>query len=684
MLFWVIVAGLLDSGSSIPSLNLTVSRASSELDMGEVFPYRQLDESKNEIRLLHIKPGVPGADIHCDLIHTSLGSCPVYKALSYTWGSSEPEHDDSVLKDESVLGSKENDFNPNQSTLPSVPCVYIDGSLMSVTPNLGAALRRLRSVSDPVILWVDAICINQANIQERNAQVRKMMNIYASAVEVCVWLGESYHNSSIAFEFASKVAKFSGQDLSKEILVPGNLKALKALVSLFKRSYWSRVWIVQEIARAKSITVYCGSASLPFSDLRSLRKKMFDNDLALSVALNSYADAETLQLGGPSNLWSYDMVAKQAGVRFVSGPKDLARHPGGANDPSHITLLPWPPLLDLLVMHRSRQSTDPRDKVYALIGFSGSQWDSKLAIDYGLTTEQVYAELAQYVIESTESLEIICYSGLSAVSSPTARLPSWAPDWCNTNWADRIIHSREPVFQAAASSKAQAVVHGHASVLRARGFLIGTIKYCGTAYDYRKSIDDSKKALEIFHDWWKLHKNIKGNERAQQLLFVRTLFWTSQTADRYWRVLRRSSIDEEQIAAVILGAFENLSERLFSSSLDSDLEDYAKAFRSIKQGDFDRKLVRITAEMMIGKRFFIGSSSEAFQAPIGLASAQLKEGDSICILFGCPLPVILQKLDSTGKFMLVGPAYLDGFMDGEAFKILEAHPASQIGSWDII
>jgi hypothetical protein len=169
------------------------------------------------------------------------------------------------------------------------------------------------------------------------------------------------------------------------------------------------------------------------------------------------------------------------------------------------------------------------------------------------------------------------------VSSPTARLSSWAPDWRNINWADRIIRSRNPAFQAAGSSKDQAVVHADTSVLRARGFLIGTIKYCGTAYDYRKSIDDPKKTLEIFHDWWKLYKNIEGTEQFQHLLFVRTLFWTSQTQDRYWRVQQRSTIDEEQVAAVILGAIKNLSERLFSCSLGSDLEGLAKAFRSISR-----------------------------------------------------------------------------------------------------
>jgi hypothetical protein len=650
--------------------------------MEEVSPYRQLDESKNEIRLLHIKPGVPGADIHCDLIHTSLDSSPVYKALSYTWGSSEPEHDDRFLGDKSVLGSIGNDFNPNQGTLPSVPRLYIDGTLISVTPNLGAALRRLQLVSDPVILWVDAICIDQANIKERNAQVRKMMNIYASAVEVCVWLGESYDNSSIAFEFVSKVAKFSGQDLSKEILVPGNLKALKALVSLFKRSYWSRVWIVQEIATARSITVYCGSDSLPFNDLYTLPHKLFNDCIVpLSAALNSDTDAQTLWRGGPVNLISYEMRAKQTGAGLVSGPIELTQHFIKVGDSSHVKIYPWPSLLDLLVRHRSRQSTDPRDKVYALVGISSSQWDLKLAIDYSLTTKQVYCEVARYVIESTESLATICFCELPEIAPHTAYLPSWVPDWGRkwTEYQDEIYQYKKPAFQAAGSSIAQAVVQ-RGSVLRARGYKIGTVKHRGTAYDYGKSTDDSIKSLEIFHDWWKLFTKIKGNERAQQLSFLRTLVWGFYD--------EKEEFDQEERLAAILGAFGALSERLLFSSVDPSLGYFTSTFRSFTAGfpqrDYDRSFVESIAKIMIGRRFFISSSLEAFRAPIGLASAQLEEGDPICILFGCPLPVILHEVGSTGKFVLVGPAYLDGFMNGEALEILEADPASQVGSWDII
>jgi len=173
-------------------------------------------------------------------------------------------------------------------------------------------------------------------------------------------------------------------------------------------------------------------------------------------------------------------------------------------------------------------------------------------------------------------------------------------------------------------------------------------------------------------------RRIKGNERAQQLSFARTLIWDFYGEERF---------EPEEKLALALGAFGTLSERLLSSSVDTLLGEFAKRFRSFSAGaswsDLDRVWVRSIAEVMIGRRFFVGSGSDVFPAPIGLASAKLNEGDLICILFGCPLPVILHEVDSAEKFVLVGLAYLDGFMYGEAFKILENDPASGVRSWDI-
>ncbi|PYI13974.1 hypothetical protein BO99DRAFT_371226, partial [Aspergillus violaceofuscus CBS 115571] len=129
------------------------------------YVYRDLDDTEPRIRVLDLFPAPnEEADIHCQLqelrlSHDHATKCS-YEALSYVWGS---------------------DRRPNS--------VYVDGNPLPITSNLQAALRRLRRQSKNRKLWVDAICINQANRQEKNVQIRLMRRIYAEASRVLVWLG---------------------------------------------------------------------------------------------------------------------------------------------------------------------------------------------------------------------------------------------------------------------------------------------------------------------------------------------------------------------------------------------------------------------------------------------------------------------------------------------------------------
>jgi hypothetical protein len=123
--------------------------------------YQPLDSSSRQIRLLQLLPfqniwGAPPqwyelAHIQCKLIYANLDASPEYEALSYTWGSSGSD-----VK------------------------IEVDGQVISVRPNLAYALAALRD-SEPRILWVDALCIDQHNIEERNHQVGQMGEIYRQA-----------------------------------------------------------------------------------------------------------------------------------------------------------------------------------------------------------------------------------------------------------------------------------------------------------------------------------------------------------------------------------------------------------------------------------------------------------------------------------------------------------------------
>jgi hypothetical protein len=139
--------------------------------------YNPLREEKNEIRLLTLVEGRNSAFVWCKLDHHSLSKHPPYTALSYHWGN------------------------------PAITkTVMINEQKAQVTVNLEAALRQLEADGYSKI-WVDAICINQDDSEERSRQILRMRKIYTQASEVVAWLGIGDENSKVAMKFIKTVTK---------------------------------------------------------------------------------------------------------------------------------------------------------------------------------------------------------------------------------------------------------------------------------------------------------------------------------------------------------------------------------------------------------------------------------------------------------------------------------------------
>lgn len=134
--------------------------------------YADLDPDLYEIRILELQPSlVPSSWIYCSLSKAFVVDPPVYQALSYVWGDSSEK-----------------------------ASIRVNGKPFEVTKNLFAALKRLRRRTFSILLWVDAICINQDNIPERNFQVQLMKQVYMHAERVLIWLGESEDDSDYAMD----------------------------------------------------------------------------------------------------------------------------------------------------------------------------------------------------------------------------------------------------------------------------------------------------------------------------------------------------------------------------------------------------------------------------------------------------------------------------------------------------
>lgn len=193
------------------------------------FPYHALEPES--IRLVRLQPWSTATNIHCSLSHQYqyYGEHSKYMALSYCWG------DTSQLKE-----------------------ILLNGRPFRVSANLWHAMAALHTHDAIIPWWIDAICINQGDVAERNEQVQQMWRIFSSALRVMVWLGTG------AEEVSSPVlpATASGDDHDDEWE-----ERSQQLRMLTNTHYFSRIWIVPEILNAPAINVMCGRDCLPWSTL---------------------------------------------------------------------------------------------------------------------------------------------------------------------------------------------------------------------------------------------------------------------------------------------------------------------------------------------------------------------------------------------------------------------------------
>ncbi|KAI6449200.1 hypothetical protein MCOR17_010195 [Pyricularia oryzae] len=216
--------------------------------------YKPLSEEIGEIRLIVVNQGNSADPITCSFDTVSLTDTPTpsYDALSYTWGESE-------ISRESII---------------------LDGTLLHVRANLYVALQAIRNSTGPVVLWIDAISINQSDLDERARQVRLMRDVFAKARRVLAWVGPLQDERDIhAMELMTRIIlepATSTGEAARDVKSLDHLheKSLSSLYHFLSRPYWGRMWIVQELAVAQKCWVLCGSTRRPFSDYISLPARL--------------------------------------------------------------------------------------------------------------------------------------------------------------------------------------------------------------------------------------------------------------------------------------------------------------------------------------------------------------------------------------------------------------------------
>ena len=280
----------------------------------EAFKYQPLDLKSSAFRLIRLLKGPAYSDIECQLIYTTLDENVIeYEAISYTWGTSVKAFS-----------------------------IKLDGAKFMITPNLWHLLGNIRKVEEDRYLWVDAIAINQDDSSERGHQVQRMQAIYSGANCVIIYLGAETASISILMESLLLVQRYtrgcrweSDDERWKGAWKNVRLQhhrakdAQQGLREVLKRPWFRRVWILQEVANARRALVFCGSTSV--------RAQIFAMaPTFLEVDLDSYAAAVFRLMPTGSGM----IPRETRGRKFHS----------------------------LLLDFRGSEASDPRDKIFALLG----------------------------------------------------------------------------------------------------------------------------------------------------------------------------------------------------------------------------------------------------------------------------------------------------------------------------
>lgn len=331
--------------------------------------YESLDSATEEIRLLRLRPGSKAAMIDCHLEKTNLGTRKAYEAVSYVWGS---------------------------RALPET--VLLNDLEKLVTQNLHQALQHLRYPDRDRLLWVDALCINQKDDDEKTQQVQLMCGIYKEAVRTVVWLGDFGAEGRLAMEFIRSIARHG----AAIALQPGSQRARDTLPLVLQCKWWQRVWVVQELVMSTGDPILqSGDVSLLWTDFVKFFETM------LSPLLEEWR----------------------------SGALDGSRWDVLESEIASLSLLrKWSPQqrqwAHLVHLTSRCLATDPRDRIFALHGLTSAHAQTLWRPDYRQDIVSVYTGFMEHMIQSHMGLDFMCYR------KPRARvdLPSWVPDFSSSCW----------------------------------------------------------------------------------------------------------------------------------------------------------------------------------------------------------------------------------------------------------
>ena len=579
----------------------------------------------NHFRLLYVSSdeGEPSYDIR----HVSIESPPTFSALSYTWDGQSPDR--SLHLD--------------------------DGATLKVTHNVERAIYHLNmlSKSKSYAIWIDGVCIDQENLKDKEAQVPLMGKIYTAAVRTVVWLGESTPQIEEALKAsgallsvlskAPEVIALDERMMSSYGLPPVESQFWESLGHVLARSWFSRLWVLQEAVLAREIIFICGNTGIDFDILVNVVEGLEKISLTALPLFNTKIEHCPRGIVSPMTI---------SGLRkhFVQSPRKCIE------------------FTVLLLSSSDRGCSDPRDRIYALLGMSGPELQENVQIRYDVPPTEIYLDYARWEIQQVNGPNILL---LACWKHPRPDMPSWCPDF---DADPQLI----PLGAGHSSDQYDAGTHPRINNPGNICFITclptsNMIKTLGLHVD---------KVLKTLPAIWRFSSDTDmGPDKAQA---SRCLAWERSCLELSQEVFNRpDTVPEEHWRTLTANKFGS------NASIADRQHDYERVLQVMAcvghtHANPDntsgyRKTISLTPAEMLGMLSFESSMNHAVQGRsfisteqgrIGLVPSNARTGDMICVLFNVLTPLILRPRPyDENVHELIGESYVHGLMSGEAWDI---------------
>ncbi|KAK1763393.1 hypothetical protein QBC33DRAFT_550033 [Phialemonium atrogriseum] len=508
-----------------------------------------------------------------------------------------------------------------------------------------------------------------------------MADVYSSAASVVSWLGEQDSHTKPGFDVLRELKRLSEHSPNLlEKLSPGchdygkqlakifsSRESWVSVANVFQRTYFTRVWIIQEVVLAKVVKALCGSEEIEWSAITAA-SHFFSTTAWRDYLFTLYTESVEPQLG-PRERMDIIRFRYQAPtiLRSTTWECEKRKELPYQNEKRH----QWAKiLLYTLIRSLNFKATDPRDKIYALLGLVHDYARDKPGLLPAYELEETrspakaFISAAIQILEDSDDLLLLsCVEGESFQREATGRLPSWVPDWTSEESTGLRVTGYER-YSASGSLKQRPTIDRQALTLGMNGIRLDHVTMVGESKQevlQGKPFPNWLLILESLETWY-------GRARSEHRLDV---FWRTlivNTADYPPKLVPKTT----SLGASFAKWFQEMRRVHDSSDPESEWEGLANRLSEVMDKMWEpqargaAKLSDFTTPFSLSHHLRIFRTSEGY---LGLGSECVQPGDWVWIVPASRVPLILRASHEVRsrehRHRLVGGSYLHGFMEGE-------------------